>query len=553
MRLECVEKLIVLNYSICDRPVINCGLISEVNEMDINKIKELAENDVAKAQNDLGVAYLTGNGVDFNEQQAVYWFHRASSQGNPEATANLGMCLLLGKGITKAISAALYVLESAYLMGSDNVIQNILDAINNKDVDINTIISLAEINNTQAEWILGLCYDHGLCVKRDTQKAIELFNDAGENNNPVALWILAHFFANSAEPDLLCAKRYLEKVEELAEKQVGILGNTQIKRDISDVSERLQKECAFLLMKVVPECVENGQPKDKYVQDLLDGKLFMKTLDQFGDISKRDPSSNNDFRGDILEGYSESFGIGYNPHLYKEDGNGIIPDGMLGSIDMLALRKKVYCLAAIDYYKPYHALIKPSEKMKEFGKYAVIINDVEEFLKRVHRAYDRYCKENNASYHLAYNKVSYDVDLYKEFNYSEFHKSKSYSWQNEFRISLDFSEGKFSSAMLEEVTDFAKLTFPGKIELDVNPLSLSDRIYFEIGDIRDICQCMEVEELFSEKITSIHIEKEPTVVKSYETPHKPRPTFCKGVIEVEFSSGKHHLAVSKEAFFNAIL
>ena len=104
--------------------------------MDINKIKELAENDVAKAQNDLGVAYMTGNGVDFNEQQAVYWFHRASSQGNPEAMANLGMCLLFGKGITKAISAALYLLESAYLMGSDIVIQNILDAINSKAVDI---------------------------------------------------------------------------------------------------------------------------------------------------------------------------------------------------------------------------------------------------------------------------------------------------------------------------------------------------------------------------------------------------------------------------------
>ena len=75
---------------------------------------------------------------------------------------------------------------------------------------------------------------------------------------------------------------------------------------MSDISERLRKECAFLLMKVVPECVEEGQPKDKYVQDLLDGKLFMKTLDQFGDISKRDASSDNDFRGDILEGYSDT-------------------------------------------------------------------------------------------------------------------------------------------------------------------------------------------------------------------------------------------------------
>ena len=31
--------------------------------MDINKVKELAENDVTQAQNDLGVAYMTGDGV----------------------------------------------------------------------------------------------------------------------------------------------------------------------------------------------------------------------------------------------------------------------------------------------------------------------------------------------------------------------------------------------------------------------------------------------------------------------------------------------------------
>lgn len=520
--------------------------------MDIIKVKKLAENNATQAQNDLGVAYMTGDGVELNEQQAVYWFQRASSQGNPEAIANLGMCLLLGKGIAKDIIAALYILESAYLMGINNVIQNILDAIRIKDVDINAIISLTNTNNTQAKWILGLCYDHGLCVNRDTQKAMELFNDAGKNNNPIALWILAHFIANTSEPDLLCAKMYLEKVEELAEKQVGVLGNAQNKKDVSDIRERLRKECAFLLMKVVPECVEKGQPKDKYAQDLLDGRLFMKTLDQFGDISKRDASSDNDFRGDILEGYSESFGLGYSPHLYKEDGDGIIQDGMLGSIDMLALRKKVYCLAAIDYYKPYHAIIKPSPKMKEFGKYAVIIHDVDEFLTRIHKAFNKYRQENNAAYLLAYNKVSYDVDLYEEFKYSEFHKSKSYSWQNEFRISLDFSEGRFSSTMIEEVTDYAKLTFPGEIEIDMDPLSLSDWIYFEIGDIRDICQCIEIEELFDEKFM-IPIEKEPTIVEQYETPHKPRPTFCKGVTEVALLNGKYHLAVSKEAFFSAVL
>ena len=521
--------------------------------MDINNTKELAEKNNPQAQNDLGVAYMTGDGVEQDEKKAVYWFCRASTQGNPEATTNLGMCLLLGKGIPKDIKAALYVLESAYLMGIPHIIKNIFCAISNQDVDISEILSLTEKGNAQAEWILGLCYDQGLFVEKDSRKALDLFTSASQKDSPVAIWILAHFYAFCDEPDLLYAKLSLEKVEELAEKQVGFLGNDQIKQDIADINEMFKKDFSFLLMKVVPECDKEGMPNDKYVQDLLDGKLYMKTLDQFGNITKRDSSSDNDFRGDILEGYSESFGLGYNPHLYKEDGNGIVRDGILGSIDVLALRKKVYCLSAIDYFRPSHTLTKPSEKMKAFGKYAVIITDVAEFLKRVHQAFNSYCKKDNASYRLAYNKVSYDVDLYDKFDYSEFHKSKSYSWQNEFRISLDFSEGKFSPAILENVTDFAKMTFPGKIETDNNPLSLSDWTYFEIGDIRDICQCIEVDDLFSENSTSIQIKQEPSFVEPYETPHKARPTFCKGVIGVVFPDGYYHLAVSEEAFFNAVL
>ena len=100
--------------------------------MNINKLKELAEGDNPQAQNDLGVAYMTGAEVERDEKQAAYWFLRASSHGKSEAIANFGMCLLLGKGIEKDISAALYALESAYLMGVENSIRNILDAIQKK-------------------------------------------------------------------------------------------------------------------------------------------------------------------------------------------------------------------------------------------------------------------------------------------------------------------------------------------------------------------------------------------------------------------------------------
>lgn len=521
--------------------------------MNITEIITLAKNNDVFAQNDLGVAYMTGDDVEQDEHQAVYWFQRSASQGNPEAMANLGMCLLLGKGLQKNISASLYILESAYLLGVFNSLSNVLDAIQSKDIDIEDIIALSNEKNIQATVILGLCYDHGISINTDHQKAMELFENSARNNNPVALWILAHFIADQDEPDLPMAKLFLDKVEDIASKQVGRLANDQIKKDIFKVNERLHRECGFILMKVIPECNQAGHPKDQYVKDLLSGKLFMKSLDQFGDLLKRDSSSNNAFRGDVLEGYSENFGLGYNPHLYKTNIDGsIIKDGMLGSIDILTLRKKVFCITAIDYYKPSKTFIAPSLRMKEFGKYAVIIYNVEEFLKRVHKAFERYQKENNAEYGLAYNRVSYDVDLKEKRTFDEFHKSTSYSWQNEFRISLDFSQGKFSQSMLDKVTDSAKSTFPGSIELDEDILSLADWIYFDIGDISDICQCMEIDELFNDT-HSLKLENEPVVIQSYETKREARPTFCKAVTAMAFPNGECHLAVSKEAFFCAVL
>ena len=187
--------------------------------------------------------------------------------------------------------------------------------------------------------------------------------------------------------------------------------------------------------------------------------------------------------------------------------------------------------------------------MKEFGKYAVIICDVEEFLRRVRNAFQRYCHEDNAAYELRYDRVSYDVDLFGPFDYDGFHKTEDYSWQNEFRISVDFTEGKFSEKILADTTDFAIAMFPWKIEIDDNPLSLSDSFYFEIGDIRDICVCVDVDQFFEGK-ESISIQEEPSHIEPQNMPRKPRPSFYKWVSIISSSNGIH-LRVSEKALYGA--
>lgn len=56
---------------------------------------------------ELGVAFYTGEGVPENEEQAVYYFHKAAEQGHPGAAYMLGDCLLDGVGIERDRADAL--------------------------------------------------------------------------------------------------------------------------------------------------------------------------------------------------------------------------------------------------------------------------------------------------------------------------------------------------------------------------------------------------------------------------------------------------------------
>ncbi|MDE6891591.1 MAG: hypothetical protein K2P50_07335 [Lachnospiraceae bacterium] len=66
----------------------------------------------------------------------------------------------------------------------------------------------------------------------------------------------------------------------------------------------------------------------------------------------------------------------------------------------------------------------------------------------------------------SFQRIEYDVDFSVEKPYDEFCKALSYSYQNEFRIALDLAKVRFHPEQLKDVTDFAQLTFPGKIEED---------------------------------------------------------------------------------------
>lgn len=273
----------------------------------------------------------------------------------------------------------------------------------------------------------------------------------------------------------------------------------------------------------------------KWADKLMDGEVFMRTIACFGDLSRRSADSNNQFRGDSLEGFSFSFENHHNPFAYVEDSNGIISEiapNQVGLIDVLTYREKIFCLYALEYDEELDRFVRPDPRIADFVDTAVIIYNPHEFLRRVcHEMLQQF--END--FWTSFMRVEYSVDFSTSQPYDEFCKSPSYSWQNEFRIALDLAQGKFDPETLSNVTDFARITFPGEIVVDTNPDSLADSITLNIGNIRDICISMPVAEFIACDSILSHIPKNsfpPQAIAPLEVPRPARPTFFKLVAQL---------------------
>lgn len=66
---------------------------------EIFELMEKAHQGDAMAQNDLGVSYETGEGVEQNYSEALKWYQAAANQGHAIAQSNLGNMYFNGWGV----------------------------------------------------------------------------------------------------------------------------------------------------------------------------------------------------------------------------------------------------------------------------------------------------------------------------------------------------------------------------------------------------------------------------------------------------------------------
>lgn len=104
-------KISRLFVSVCTVLVLtfsaSCFMTAEKRAQ--NEVKDLlaqAEKGDAASQNELGLHYLSGEGVAVDPYAAAKWFQRSAEQGTAQAQYNLGLLCLHGEGVVKSLKNA---------------------------------------------------------------------------------------------------------------------------------------------------------------------------------------------------------------------------------------------------------------------------------------------------------------------------------------------------------------------------------------------------------------------------------------------------------------
>ena len=165
--------------------------------------KAAAEQGDADAQNSLYNRYAKGEGVEQNSKEAMKWLHRSADQGHGLAYYNLGFEYSSGvlvrkneleaikwykKAVKKDVTEAYYQLGFLYTYG---------DTIKKDYKSARECYELARGSwNGEAQNELGILHFNGLGTPKDDAKAFLYFQLAAENGSPEGMYNLGAMYDN---------------------------------------------------------------------------------------------------------------------------------------------------------------------------------------------------------------------------------------------------------------------------------------------------------------------------------------------------------------------
>lgn len=134
----------------------------------IKNVLALAKKGDAAAQNEVGGWYYRGRHVKQNYEEALQWWAKSAEQGNIQAIGNMGLCYQTGHGIAPDSLKATRLYQRSIKEGN-----KALFAQNEE---------LAKKGSVFSNMLIASCYQNGLGVPKDANKAIPYLTAAAEKN-----------------------------------------------------------------------------------------------------------------------------------------------------------------------------------------------------------------------------------------------------------------------------------------------------------------------------------------------------------------------------------
>jgi TPR repeat protein len=202
---------------------------SQAKEEEIAELKQRAGAGDARAQVQVGLAYLTGDGVAGDDAEAVKWFRKAADQDDPDGERYLAEMYVSGRGVPADNAEAAKWLRLAAAQGDARSEHNLaVMYLQGMGVPKNTteaakwMRKAADQGLPEGEFGLGVIYANGYGVFPDDAEAVKWYRKAADQGHLDALSNLAGLLATSKQSGV----RNVQEAIALATKAVAAQNNS---------------------------------------------------------------------------------------------------------------------------------------------------------------------------------------------------------------------------------------------------------------------------------------------------------------------------------------
>jgi localization factor PodJL len=180
----------------------------------LDKLTQLASSGDMKAERDLGLKYLAGDGVQANENEAARWLMRAAYRGEPTAEYWLGTLYARGHGVPEDAFQANHWYEAAAQKGNRRAMHSFAVAYfqgwgveKNFAEAARWFRSAADLGFVDSQFNLAVLYERGAGIQQSLTEAYKWYAIAAKGGDKEAETRVAVLATQLAPADLALAQQ----------------------------------------------------------------------------------------------------------------------------------------------------------------------------------------------------------------------------------------------------------------------------------------------------------------------------------------------------------